>query len=114
MPEATGFYCNMKAFSATERERYNRLADKLAKARVETRELPDGYAFRLNEEMFSLSELAEWVSAERRCCPFFNFEIEVEQDCRRLWLKLVGAEGVKPFIETEFRLRNSSAFCGFF
>jgi len=80
------------------------LTGKLATARVETKELPDGYAFRLKSEQIALSEVVEWISWERKCCPFFDFEIALERDHGPLWLKLRGADGVKIFIRAEFHV----------
>jgi hypothetical protein len=90
--------------SKPERERYNQLTRMLANARVETKELPDGYAFRLKSEVIAVSEVAEWISMERRCCPFFGFEIALERDNGPLWLKLRGSAGVKVFIRAEFHV----------
>ncbi len=100
----SGFYCNTKALNKTERERYNQLTGKLADARVETKELPDGYAFRLKSGVIAVSEVAEWISMERKCCTFFGFEIALERDNGPLWLKLRGMDGVKAFIRAEFHI----------
>jgi hypothetical protein len=102
MTEQSGFYCNAKALNKNERERYKQLTDKLERARMATKELPDGYALRLKSETVSLAELAEWVGFESKCCPFFGFEIELQPNRGALWLKLRGAEGIKPFIRAEF------------
>jgi hypothetical protein len=102
--QPSGFYCNTKALSKTERERYNQLTDKFRQARIETKELKNGYAFRLKSEAVSVAELAEWISAERKCCPFFGFEIELQRNGGPLWLKLRGAEGIKAFIRAEFKI----------
>jgi hypothetical protein len=45
---------------------------------------------------------AEWVSLERKCCPFLAFEIEQPKDQGPVWLRITGPEGVKAFIEEEF------------
>jgi hypothetical protein len=102
--EETGFYCNMNALTKAERERHKELSAKLAEARLETVELPDGFAFRLQDGKLSLTELAEWISAESKCCPFFDFEIQLERENGPLWLKLRGKEGVKRFIRSEFNI----------
>jgi len=104
MTESAGFYCNVHAFTASERLRYNELAHKLSVARAEVRELPDGYAFRVLREKLSLAELGEFVSLESRCCPFFDFAMELEHNNGPLWLKLQGSEGVKPFIRAELNV----------
>ena len=105
MTENSGFYCNLNALSPTERARHKQLSDKLWAAWIETKELPDGYAFRLQNGAVSIADLAEWVSLESKCCPFFDFDIELGRDNGPLWLKLRGREGVKQFIVSEFHLR---------
>ena len=101
--EQTEFYCNVKALTPMERDHHARASEKLARARLETVELADGYAFQLRSDTVSLAELADWVTSERKCCPFFDFEIEREGG--PLWLKLKGKEGVKRFIRMEFGIR---------
>jgi hypothetical protein len=71
--ETSGFYCNLKALSTKERARHVLLTLEIERARVETIELANGFAFRFQDGTVSLADLAEWVSAERKCCPFFDF-----------------------------------------
>jgi hypothetical protein len=103
--EAPGFYCNLRALSVKERVRHLQLTYEIERARVETVEMANGFAFRFQDGTVSLAELAEWVSAERKCCPFFDFEIEQQADDGPLWLKLRGKEGAKAFMRAEFRIR---------
>jgi hypothetical protein len=100
----TGFYCNVNAFTREEREQYNELAAKLKAARTGTQELSDGYAFKLDPNQVSLAEVAKWITDERKCCPFFTFEIGVEGETGALTLSLKGPEGVKSFIRMEFHV----------
>jgi hypothetical protein len=102
--EASSFYCNLKALSVKERARHMLLTLEIERARVETIELGNGFAFRFQDGTISLAELAEWVSAERKCCPFFDFEIELQGNNGPLWLKLRGKDGVKAFMRSEFGL----------
>jgi len=46
-------------------------------------------------------QAAEFVSLEKLCCPFLNFEITVEAENGSVWLKLTGREGVKAFVREE-------------
>ena len=103
--DQSGFYCNLKALTPEERTRLHQVTEKIKAARIETKELTDGYAFRLQAEQVSLGELAEYISSERKCCPFFDFEIEVQRDGGPLWLKLRGKEGVKDFMRHEFEIQ---------
>jgi hypothetical protein len=105
MTENTGFYCNLRALTPEERNRHHELTIKLEEARLETQELPNGYALRLDSQSVSLGEIAEWVSNESRCCPFFDFMMEQERDGGARWLKLTGKDGVKDFIRLEFKLQ---------
>jgi hypothetical protein len=97
-----GFYCNLKALTPAERGQLDQLIEKLKAARIETKELPDGYAFRLQTNLISITDLADWISKEEKCCPFFDFAIELQRDGGPLWLRLRGREGVKAFMRHEF------------
>jgi hypothetical protein len=100
----TSFYCNTKSLSIAEWVHKGQISQKMKIARAERKELADGYAFRFRPEAVSLLELADWVSSEARCCPFFDMSIEVEPDGGPLWLRLTGKEGIKEFIRMEFKL----------
>lgn len=101
-----GFCCDFKAMGKAERSRYEELREKLENAVEDRKELENGYAFRLRSGEVSLMEVAEWVEKERKCCPFFDFEIAAEREGGAIWLSLKGAEGVKAFIRMEFRALN--------
>jgi hypothetical protein len=96
------FACNAKALSSTERARHDELTKTLAAAVKEKVELKDGYGFRLPAS--ALGGAAEWISFERRCCPFFTFVLEQTRDEGPLWLRLTGSEGIKQLIRAELKL----------
>jgi len=80
------------------------LSEKLAAERKEIVETEKGYEFQFSPSDISLAELAEWVAAESKCCPFFDFHIDVEREGRLLCLRLTGEEGIKAFIRAEFKV----------
>ena len=94
--------CNMGAMTASERSRHDKLAEKLWSSVLEHRELPNGYAFRLPNS--SWASAAEWVALERKCCPFFSFDLSQEEDQGWVWLRLTGTPEVKAFIASELKL----------
>jgi hypothetical protein len=96
------FYCNIKALTPDERASHKQLTDKLIRIRKEVVETEKGYEFQYSPADVSLAELAEWVAAEGKCCPFFDFHIDLEQQGSLLCLRLTGEEGIKAFIRTEF------------
>jgi hypothetical protein len=95
------FACNMHAIEPAMRPKHLETAGALFRAVKSIRELPNGYAFQLPNESDLLLKVAEFISLERLCCPFFGFTLEIEPEGGSLWLQLTGREGVKPFIRAE-------------
>ncbi len=101
------FYCNIKALNPEERAHHKQLSEKLMAARKKIVETDKGYEFQYSSADVSLAELAEWVGAESKCCPFFDFHIDVEREGKLLCLRLTGEEGIKAFIRAEFKLEKT-------
>jgi uncharacterized protein HemX len=97
------FYCNIKALTSAERTHHTQLTEKLMGARKEVVETEKGYEFQYNPSDISLKELADWVVAEGKCCPFFDFHIDLEREGSLLCLRLTGDQGIKEFIRAEFQ-----------
>jgi hypothetical protein len=97
--------CNLKALDSEQRRRHQSLTAQLRAAVQESRELPDGYSFRLPSDEATIQRTAEWITLERRCCPFLAFGLEVDRENGPLWLSLTGREGVKPFLKLEFGIK---------
>src|SRR5262245_2474297 len=93
--------CNLNALDREQRLRHQSLTAQLRSAAQETRELADGYSFRLPSDEATIQRIAEWITLERRCCPFIAFGLEVGREGGPLWLSLTGREGVKPFLKIE-------------
>jgi len=104
MAEETAFYCNVKALNPTERARHNQLTEKLMAIRKATVQTEKGYELQFSPADVTVTEIAEWVVAESKCCPFFDFHIDLENAGRLICLRLTGREGVKQFIRAEFGL----------
>lgn len=100
------FYCNIKALTVEERARHKSLTEKLMAVRKEIVETEKGYEFQYSPEDVSLAELAEWVAAESKCCPFFDFHIDLEREGKLACLRLTGEEGIKAFIRAEFKMEK--------
>ena len=97
------FACDMTAIPADQRDAHLATINKLFRAVESFRELPNGYGFRLPNESDLLLTVAEFITLERLCCPFFGFALEIEPEGGAIWLTLIGREGVKPFIMAEIR-----------
>jgi hypothetical protein len=101
----TKFFCNIKALTPEERAHHKQLGDKLMAARKEIIEMPNGYEFQFSPKNVTLAELADWVVDENKCCPFFNFHIDLENEGALICLRLTGEEGIKQFIRGEFLVK---------
>src|SRR5262245_37057183 len=98
--DAMTLVCNLDGLTAAERARSAALRRALRAAPVERAALSDGWAFRLSADA-SLAGVAEWIALERRCCPFFRFQLDVDGEAGPMWLRLTGPEGVKDFLAAQ-------------
>ena len=90
--------CNLAALDAKQRARRQELWQKLKPLIREAREIAGGYAFRLDTAPTTLLEVAEFISLERACCPFFNFQLEIVEENGPTWWRVTGREGVREFL----------------
>ena len=97
--------CNLAALTKEQRQHHIELSKQMHATIQEVRELPDGYALRFASDSKTILSLAEFVSFERLCCPFFKVSMEIESSNKPVWLRLTGREGVKEFLKTEFGLK---------
>jgi hypothetical protein len=103
----TALACNLNAIGPENLHRYKDLFRRVHAAITDRRELEDGYVFRLDGDSVSLPDVAQWISFERLCCPFFTFQLQSkggEPDC---WLTLRGPDGTKAIIDQEFAQKRS-------
>jgi len=103
-PPSGNFICNLHALTAAERAHHRELTAKLIASRTATVETPKGYEFQYSPSAVTLAELADWTVHESKCCPFFDFHIDLEERGSLICLRLTGAEGIKPFIRSEFNV----------
>jgi hypothetical protein len=82
------------------------LVEVLRHAIQKRRELPDGYAFQMDTKQIGTDHLAEWIELERKCRPFFRFEIRWTSQNGAVWIDLSGSKGVKEFILDELRMTS--------
>ncbi len=64
------------------------------------------FIFRFKAESQLIQDAAEFIVYKRLCCPFFDFELSVENASDSFWLRLRGQEGIKEFIRSEFNIEQ--------
>jgi hypothetical protein len=90
--------CNLKALTAEQRKQLDQLGGSAIAAIAESRELKDGYTFRIDPAKESVVDVARWLDLWRRCCPFYEFRIDLHAADGVIWLSVTGRPGVKEFI----------------
>ena len=94
--------CDMSAFSKDERQRYQTLRTKVMNGIEEVVETPSGFRGRVGQGI-QAGEIAEWMSLERRCCPFLDLGLRLTSD-RAQWLELQGGPDAKELLRAEFAM----------
>jgi hypothetical protein len=93
--------CNMKALTSPQRKQLGQMGEHVISAITASRELNDGYAFRVDPAKASLMDVAQWLELWRRCCPFYEFQIDFHAADASLWLSVKGRPGVKEYIRVD-------------
>lgn len=90
--------CNLKALSSQQRKQLETIGEHVISSITASRELNDGYAFRIDTAKTSLMDVAQWLDLWRHCCPFYEFQIDYHAADGNIWLAVKGRPGVKEYI----------------
>ena len=96
------FACRIDALSASEQTRRAELFGDFHSAITKVTELDDGFEVSLDMGQQNRSDLEDLIGYERRCCAFLQFEVLNHDD--RLTVRFTGPDGVKAFLQSEFKL----------
>src|SRR5581483_8608605 len=86
------FACNMNALTLKERTQHVANTSQLMKTLHEVREEANGYSLHFANETRIIRKIAEFISLERLCCPFFDFTLQVKAEDTSVALQIAGAE----------------------
>src|SRR5687768_14639641 len=67
--------CRLGAFTPEEQTRHSELMKTLLPILESPRELENGFAFPLAATPEQFVAVAEWITLERKCCPFLEFDL---------------------------------------
>ena len=96
--------CNLKTLTGEQRKELKRVGERVIAAMVASRELNDGYAFRVDPGKAAIGDVAHWLELWRLCCPFYEFQIDYHAADAGLWLSVKGRPGVKEYIFVDIPL----------
>lgn len=79
-------------------ERKNELQKEVFSKVKKTKEIEDGFTFSFPYDEKFLLNMMEYIITEKRCCPFFNFEIKLHQT-NDIQLRITGPLDAKKMLE---------------
>ncbi len=103
-PSESPIACVLEALDSDQRQRHQRLTGELRKAVIGAKELSDGFALQLRDDDATWMNMAEFITLERRCCPFLGFSLVAEQEKASYSLRITGRPGVKEFLRDAYKL----------
>jgi hypothetical protein len=80
-------------------KRRERIVNDVFKKAEKVRELRDGFSFRYPGTDEWISKISEFIMFERKCCPFFTFELLFAKNGGPVYLQMRGSNEVKEFIK---------------
>ncbi len=98
--EDTAIACDLSVLEnpARHKEQFERLFEK----REEVRKVEGGLAVRFPGGTRFAEQALQFVSRERKCCPFLTFQIAIAPKGRGVWLYMGGDEEVEDYITSAF------------
>jgi hypothetical protein len=94
--------CRLNALTPTERDRSRRLRAEFIEHITEVKGMTDGFDLTYDGDPQTFQTVAEWITLERRCCPFLNFTLSWPRgEGTHPTLSLTGPKGTKEFLEAQ-------------
>ena len=89
--------CNMDVFTPEQREAHIQTTMELIQGVQRVRDVENGYELQFPNEAEFISRIAEFISNERLCCPFLEFNLN-----HPVSFSLTGPAGTQEFLRAEF------------
>lgn len=93
--------CNLAAFTPEQRARHRALGSEMKAALLGVDETAEGYRFRFPGSAEWILHLAEFITLERLCCPFFTFSLKATPDEQESCLTITGNPQAKALLKLE-------------
>ncbi|MGH8609479.1 MAG: hypothetical protein ACREX9_19340 [Gammaproteobacteria bacterium] len=101
--------CDLTVFTTSERAEHRTLGDALFANVKRIVDHSDGFTFLFERDAKLDEQIKSWLAKEKRCCPFFSFEITREHAPASLMLHISGPQGAKEILQSELETRGISA-----
>jgi hypothetical protein len=96
----TAITCDLTVFSLSERIKHMALAKSLLGKARQVIEHEDGFTFVFEQSARLEMKIPDWVTNEKRCCPFFLFDLSRTDTPPSLKLRISGPNGAKEILRT--------------
>lgn len=96
--------CQLDALTVEQRTRRVSLLEALRGRAVRVDVAGEGFAFRFPFDYQTWMDAAEFITLERLCCPFLEFNLAAERESGAIALTLSGRPGVKAFLRSALDL----------
>ena len=94
--------CNMDVFTPVQRESHIQVTTELIEVVQSIKAVENGYMLTFPNETEYISKIAEFISNERLCCPFLEFNLHILSNYEPVSLSLTGPVGTQEFLRLEF------------
>lgn len=93
--------CCHTVFTKEQRVEYKSIWGELEMRRIGIIEIEKGYQYQFSGDSDTLHLVNEWVSMERKCCPFLTFTVIASNEDDPVLLQLTGTEEAKAFLRSD-------------
>ena len=101
--------CDLTVFTPEERIRHLERTRKVFSAIARLTEEVDGFTLTFHAAPGLGDEVARWIAGERRCCPFFVFDVTGDRGDGSFALRVAGPEGAKEILRAGLAATAQSA-----
>jgi len=101
MPPQPPVACNHTVFTKEQRDAYRDIWRKLETCLLAAGPIEAGCRYDFPGDADTLRLVHEWVSLERRCCPFITFTVVAGHEQQPVQLLLTGDETAWNFLQHE-------------
>lgn len=95
--------CCHTAFTKEQRVAYKNIWEELETRRQRINELENGYQYQFSGDEDTLRLIYEWISMERKCCPFLTFSVIASNENEPVHLLLTGSQEAKAFLRSDIQ-----------
>lgn len=78
--------------------RIEQLKSEVFSQTKEIKELEDGYTFYFEDDEQLLTDIFDFVELEKKCCPFFQFDVSVQPFQNGFAVRVGGSKLIKEFV----------------